>query len=200
MMKGNNGNNPQKGSRITVEPIRRVENIQSIKKMLSDEPRNLLLFVLGVNNGLRAGDLLRTRVRDLRGLKPGDSIQIMEGKTGKTNVLVLNKESHRVLRRYLDEVNPQDGDYLFKSRKGGNRPISVGMVNRLVKGWCRGINLRGNYGSHTLRKTWGYHQRVRFGVDFALICRRFNHSNPSVTMRYLGISPSEVEKILMNEI
>ena len=132
-MKGNNGNHPKKGSRITVEPIRKVRDIQSIKKMLSDEPRNLLLFTLGVNNGLRAGDLLRTRVMDLRGLRPGDSIQIVEGKTGKTNILVLNKESHRVLRRYLEEVNPRKGTTCSSQGRAGTVPSLWGWST----GWSR---------------------------------------------------------------
>ena len=73
-------------------------------------------------------------------------------------------------------------------------------VNRLVKSWCKAINLPGNYGAHTLRKTFGYIQRTKFGVGFEVLCRRFNHSSPAITMRYLGITDSEVYSILQNEI
>jgi len=48
-----NTNHPKKGSRITVEPIRKIEDIKSIKKLLSDRPRDHLLFTMGINNGLR---------------------------------------------------------------------------------------------------------------------------------------------------
>ena len=61
-------------------------------------------------------------------------------------------------------------------------------------------NLEGNYGAHTLRKTWGYMQRTRYGVGFEIICKRYNHSSPAVTMRYLGIEDKEVHNTLMNEI
>ena len=58
----------------------------------------------------------------------------------------------------------------------------------------------GNYGAHTLRKTWGYIQRTLHGVGFEIICKRYNHSNPAITMRYLGIQDKEVHSTLMNEI
>ena len=74
------------------------------------------------------------------------------------------------------------------------------VVNRMIKSWCRAINLPGNYGAHTLRKTFGYIQRTKFGVGFEVLCRRFNHSSPAITMRYLGITDQEVYSILQNEI
>jgi len=70
----------------------------------------------------------------------------------------------------------------------------------LIKTWCKDINLAGNYGAHTLRKTWGYHQRINHGVGFEILCKRYNHSSPSITMGYLGIESKEVHDILMNEI
>jgi integrase len=60
-----NANHPKKGSTTKVEPIRRLEDIKAIKKLLADKPRDLLLFTMGVNNGLRIGDLLQLRVKDV---------------------------------------------------------------------------------------------------------------------------------------
>jgi integrase len=65
---------------------------------------------------------------------------------------------------------------------------------------AKAINLKGNYGAHSLRKTWGYIQRTIHGVGFEIIAKRFNHSNPAVTMRYLGIQDKEVHNILMTDI
>ena len=199
MKKGENYNRPQKGSRTSVEPIRRLKDVQAIAKMLSDNPRNHLLFVMGTNNGLRTGDLLRLKVGDVRRLKVGDALTIMEGKTGKSNILVVNKTIFKSLSLYLDKIKPADEDFLFRSRKG-TRPITIQCANNLVKKWTSAVNLRGNYGAHTLRKTWGYVQRTVFGVGFEIICKRFNHSSPSITMRYLGIEDREVQNILMNEV
>jgi len=193
-----NKNHPKKGSSTLVEPIRDEKNIKAIRKILSDEPRNHLLFVMGVNNGLRTGDLLKLKVRDVKGLKEGDSINIKEGKTGKQNILVINGIVHKVLDQYLKESKLDDDDYLFKSRKDKAKPISIMAVNLLIKGWASAINLKGNYGAHSLRKTWGYFQRKVFGVGFEVLCKRYNHASPAVTMRYLGITDREVQNILTN--
>lgn len=192
-------NHPKKGDRIAVEPIRSLKNIKSISKYLKSTPRDHLLFVMGINNGLRACDLLRLKVGQVRGLRAGESIIIKESKTGKENVLVINKTVYKALQGYLNTVNPADEDYLFPSRKGKG-PLQSQAVQKLVKKWTSTFNMKGNYGAHTLRKTFGYIQRTVYGVGFEILCKRYNHSSPAITMRYLGIEDREVHNILMNEI
>lgn len=192
-------NHPRKGDRIAVEPIRSVKAIKSIAQFLKDRPRDHLLFVMGVNNGLRTCDLLRLKVAQVRGLKPGDAVTIKESKTGKENVLAINKTVHKALRLYLDTEKPGDADWLFPSRKGAG-PLQSQAVQKMVKKWAAAFNLKGNYGAHTLRKTFGYIQRTEYGVGFELLCKRYNHSSPAITMRYLGIEDREVHSMLMNEI
>jgi len=193
-----NPNHPKKGDTITVEPIRKIEDIKALKRLLSDRPRDLLLFTMGINNGLRIGDLLKLKVKDVQGVKAGDTVRVREQKTGKQNVLVINKATYKALDSYFKQRNPEPDEYLFPSQKGG--PLTVISTHRMIKGWCRQINLRGNYGTHSLRKTFGYIQRMHYGVGFELLCKRFNHSSPAVTMRYLGIEDKEVNGMLMNEI
>ena len=192
-----NANHPKKGSRIAVDPIRKMKDIKAIMKLLSNNPRDLLLFTIGINNGLRTIDLLNLKVKDIRHLKNGDTIKIKESKTGKTNILAINKTVHKALLNYLESENLNDDDYLFKSRKG-NQALQSQAVSKLVKKWTSDINLKGNYGAHTLRKTFGYIQRKVFGVGFEIICKRYNHSSPAITMRYLGIEDKEVNGILLN--
>ena len=113
---------------------------------------------------------------------------------------MINKTVYKALKNYLDKVKAKDSDYLFKSRKG-KEALTIGSVNNLIKKWTRAINLnQGNFGSHTLRKTFGYIQRIKYGVGFEILSKRFNHSSPTVTMRYLGIQDKEVNGILLNEI
>ncbi len=188
-----------KGKNLTVDPIRNIQDIRTISKQLSDKPRDLLLFTLGINNGLRSIDLVNLKVKQVEKLKEGETLSIIETKTGKTNVLVINKPVYKALKRYLKELKPDSEDYLFKSRKGSNA-INTQTVSTMVKAWTKAINLDGSYGAHSLRKTWGYHQRTAYGVGFEIICKRYNHSNPAITMRYLGITDKEVEKISMHEI
>lgn len=190
-------NRPGKNVKKTVEPIRKLKDIKAIKKILADRPRDLLLFTLGINNGLRAGDLLQLKVYQVRNLKPGDSIPIIESKTGKKNVLVINKPSYDALQNFLAASDKDDDDFLFTGRKGKN-PITIPSLNRLIKGWCNEINLKGKYGTHSLRKTWGYIQRTVFCVPIEKITQRYLHASPAVTMGYLGLQTQEVEDILVN--
>lgn len=184
---------------MRVEPFKDAKHIKNIKRLLKDSTRNYLLFTLGINSGLRAGDLLRMRVKDVAGLKLGDSITVRENKTGKTNVIVINKEILTALTGHLS--TGQDGEeFLFKSRKGKNYPLTTFRVTRLVKSWADAVGAKGNYGAHSLRKTWTYQQRKVFGTSWELLSLHLNHSNPSITRRYLGIAPEEVTEILMHSI
>ena len=74
-MKNGNANHPQKGDRIAVDPIRNLKDIKAIVKLTESNPRDQLLFVMGINNGLRAGDLVKLKAKDVRYLKVGDHLQ-----------------------------------------------------------------------------------------------------------------------------
>lgn len=184
---------------LTVEPIRKTKDIKAISRLLQSRPRDYLLWVIGINNGLRAKDLVRIRYHQVERATPGAVINIVETKTGKNNILVINKAVHKALQGYLAEVEPAPDEFLFKSRKG-NGHITSQSVGRMVRSWTTAINLKGQYGAHTLRKTWGYHQRTRYCAGFEILCKRYNHSSPAITMRYLGIEDREVCELLMNEI
>ena len=185
---------------MKVQPITDLRHVRSIKRLLADSPRDKLLFVMGVNSGLRVQDLLALRVADVRGLKLGDRIPIREKKTGKPNVLIANKEIIAGLEEYLGDIEADDKHFLFKSRKGRNYPLTTLTVTKKVKAWTAAINLKGNFGAHTLRKTWTYHQRREFGVSWEVLAKRLNHSSPAVTRRYLGVQDEEVEQVLMNAL
>ena len=111
---------------------------------------------------------------------------------------MINKSVHKIPKQYLDNVKPSNEDYLFRSRNGNNKPLTPETVNKMIKEWTK--SLKGNYVTHTLRKTFGYIQRTKYGVSFEVLCKRFSHSFPSITMRYLGIDDKEVNGILLNEI
>lgn len=187
------------GPPTTSEPIRRMKDIRAISDLLYKNPRNHLLWTMGINNGLRAGDLVQIKIEDVIDLKPGEQFTITEGKTTKTNIVMVNKSVYKSLKRYLDERKLSDNEYLFPSRVG-NGHITRPSVGRMIGQWAAAVNLKGNYAAHTMRKTWAYQNRTRFGVSWEIICKRLNHSNPAVTMRYLGLQSEEVEEVLMNEI
>ncbi|NDY55609.1 tyrosine-type recombinase/integrase [Desulfovibrio sulfodismutans] len=185
---------------MRVEPITNPKHIKAIKKLLNDKPRDRLLFIMGTNSGLRAQDILSLKVSDVKGLNVGDRITIKEKKTKKYNVIIINEEVSEALSYFFETINPKDSDYLFKSRKGANYPLTTFRVTRLVQSWVDEINLNINAGAHTLRKTFCYIQRTQFGVPWEVISKRCNHSSPSITRRYLGVKEEEVEQILLNNI
>lgn len=195
--KGCNPNHPKPGSIIRVEPIRDVRAIGRIKKLLADHPRNHALFVLGINTAFRAGDLLRVRVGQVRGLMPGDILTVRESKTGKARSVVLNAPALEAIQRLIEACpEKSDDDLLFTGRRG---PMTVQYVNRLVKEWCADVGLsRENYGSHSFRKTWGYHQRVTYRTDLPVLMDAFGHSTQRQTLSYLGITKEEVRQCFMN--
>jgi len=197
MTKGNNGNHPVKGSMIRVEPIKTLKDIKAIKSLLAKNPRDLALFTLGINTNLRAVDLLKIKVGQIRNLKPLESIELKEQKTGKLRRVTLNKACVDAIRKLIASRAYQDDDYLFLGQRG---PLTVPSVNRLVKQWCTAINLKGNFGAHTLRKTFGYIQRVVFGTGLPELMVCFNHSTQRQTLEYLCIQPEEIKSVYANEL
>ena len=198
MKKGENFNHPKKGSRLKVEPIKDRKDIETIKNILKDRPRDLALFVVGINTNLRASDLLQIRAGMVRGLEAMGEIELREKKTGKPRRINLNASCMGAIKELLASAPFNDEDFLFKSQRGP--VLTVSSISRLVKGWCRTINLKGNYASHTLRKTWGYHQRVAFGLGLPELMVCFNHSSQKQTLDYLCVQPEEIRSVYANNL
>jgi integrase len=190
-----NPNHPKKGSAIKVEPIRDKKAIQRIKKQLRDSPRDLCLFVLGINTAYRANELLSIKVGDVRDLRPGDVLTRKQSKTKKYRGVVLNQVAQESIQTWLaSEVGQKltDDDYLFTGKRG---VLKVATVSTMVKTWCQDVGLKGNYGSHSLRKTWGYWQRKERGTAIPLLMEAFRHSTQRQTLEYLGIEADEIAEI-----
>jgi len=185
---------------MLVEPIKNKKDIQLIKKLLADNPRNLAIFTLGINTNLRAGDLLKIKIKDVRHLKPGEHFSLGETKTGKKRTITINKTVYEAIQRLLRSMKAvNDGEYLFQSRKGKEK-LTVPYLNNLVKSWCKTINLKGNYGCHTLRKTFGYMHRTEFSTDMATLMTMFNHDSQKQTLTYLCIQPEDIKDAYLCEI
>jgi integrase len=197
MKKGENYNHPKKDSTIKVDPIKDKKHIQTIKKLLADKPLDFALFTVGINTNLRASDLLGIKVGQVKDLNPNDEIVLNEKKTKKERRITLNKACVSAIQQLLASREYQDDDYLFTGQRG---VLTVPTVNQKVKSWCRASNLKGNWGSHTLRKTWGYHQRVTFKTDLPTLMVCFNHSTQKQTLDYLCIQPQEIRDVYENEL
>ena len=189
------------GSVSKVDPIKHPKDIRTIKKMLEPKPRDFALFVVGINTNLRAIDLCQITKGMVRGLKTGDAITIREKKTKKHRIITWNRLCFQAVQNLLDQgpyiKHESNEAQLFRGKFGD---ITTKTIIRLVKRWTGALNLEGRYGSHTLRKTFGYQHRTQFGTPVERLMVMFNHSSPKQTLDYLCIQPEEIRDDFLKEI
>ncbi len=173
-----------------VQPIRDPEVIEMIKEDLRrTNERNYILFVLGINTGLRIYDILKLKVGDLK----GGYISLREKKTNKQKLFKITPDLKRELSWYLKDKD--DDEYLVKSRQGVNRPITRNMAYKILRQIGKDYN-QIDIGCHSLRKTYGYHF-YKQTKNIALLMDLFNHSTEKTTLRYIGANQDEMDKAMM---
>ena len=178
-----------------VNPIKDVKKIRRVKRLMKKDGnfRDLLMFTLGINAGLRISDILNTKWKDLltKDGKIKDEVRVKEKKTGKTKIFPLNGAVKRAMETYMENSEKIEyNSYVFLSRKkakdGKPKPISRVAAWQSINKYCKRAGIKQNVGTHTLRKTFGYHQ-YKNGTDIAMLQKMLNHSSPQVTLRYIGI-------------
>lgn len=178
-----------------VDPFKNKKDIEKMKQYLKgkDNLRDYTIFVVGINVGLRAGDLLSLKWADVLNENGTikDNLLITEEKTGKTKELTLNNSVKDALSEYLKSLQGLESDYVFSSRKG-NEHLQVRSLHRIIKQATRDLNIKGNYGTHSLRKTFGYH-RYKAGIPLETLQKMFNHSSQAITLKYIGITKEVIQ-------
>ncbi len=149
--------------------------------------RDYIMFLTGTNTGLRISDILQRRVSEVKGRK---SMIIREQKTGKRREVKFTRLLRKELSIYCQDKNPDD--YLFKSRQGHNRPISRSMAYKILQKAADEFHID-SIGTHTLRKTFGYHFYLKT-KNVVMLQKIFNHSHPAITLRYIGIEQEEINR------
>lgn len=184
-----------------VQPIRDKEKIREARRYLYEwDIRYYLMFLLGIRTGLRITDILELRVKDVRDANGNIKAHILtkENKTKKSKRIKIHIELKKELERYLE--NKDDESYLIQSNKknkfGDRKPISRQRAWEVLKEVSFFIGVD-EIGCHTLRKTFGYHYYKRT-KDIALLQSLFNHSSPSITLRYIGITDDMMDKAFDN--
>lgn len=173
-----------------VQPIRTLDGIDdmkwSLKKWCSE--RDYVLFLLGINSGLRVGDLLKIKVREIQGKKV---VSLREGKTGKRRTIHLGN-IYDELNAYINSL--EASEWLFPSRKGDG-PITRVQAYRQLNKAALMVDISDGIGTHTLRKTFGYWHYKQF-KDIAELQNILNHTHPQITLRYIGITDEQIESNL----
>lgn len=174
-----------------VSPIKDKDDLQGMKDYLREwNEMYYMMFITGLNTGLRIGDILTLKVKDVQGWH----IKLRERKTGKTITRRMTKELKREMRRYIK--GKPFHHYLFKSRQGNNRPITRERAYQIIKAAAEELGID-NVGTHTMRKTFGY-TYYKKTKDVGTLQKLFNHSSPAITLRYIGIEQAELDDALRN--
>ena len=170
-----------------VEPIRNLSDLKKIENILLHQNlRDLLLFTLGINSGLRVSDILNLDVGDVYN---STYIDIIEQKTNKRKRFPINSKLKKMFANYTKNRNPSEP--LFMS-VFGNR-LERTQCYRIINSACKKAGINYRVGTHTLRKTFGYHYYRKY-KDIAILQKIFNHSTPAITMRYIGIDQDMIDK------
>ncbi|MCD5324762.1 MULTISPECIES: tyrosine-type recombinase/integrase [Pontibacillus] len=172
-----------------VQPIRDPIMINQVKDyLLEKSERNYMLFVIGINTGLRISDILQLKVKDVEGMH----INLREKKTKKRKKIRITPQLRRELKWYIADKAPNE--YLFKSRKGGNKAIGRSMAYKILRDAADQFGLK-EIGTHTLRKTFGYHFYLQT-KNTAMLQELFNHSSEKITLIYIGINQDTLDKAM----
>ena len=202
---GNYKANYKTGEKQEVYPFRKKEDLKLMYNYFIEKKhyRDAMMFVVGINVGLRAGDLLALKweqVLEFNGdsFKVVDGISIKEEKTDKFRTFYLNSSCKKAITEYYCGLKkkPESSEYIFKSRKG-NSHIEVRPAGLILKKAAQAVGLKYNVGTHSMRKTFGYWQLKAHQGDAIFLCElqeMFNHSSPKITLRYCGLEAEKMEQ------
>lgn len=175
----------------TVEPIRSKEHIAQIIDFFEQRGwhKYTVIFMLGIYTGLRISDILALKVRDVKGKQ---AIWIREIKTGKVRCFSLNDILNPVVQDYVKDKEPDA--WVFDGNLGNH--LDRTQAYRRINEACEYLEIEANVGTHTLRKTFGYHMYKKH-KNIALLQGMFNHTSPDVTLRYIGITQEEEQQAIL---
>jgi integrase len=183
-----------KGSRTTSDYLNFDELTMKANKMikLGKSPRLSFLVVVGINTGLRISDMLKLTFEDLE----QDSIDILEGKTGKKRTVRINGNIHEALVLLKSKTRITCGK-VFLSKN--NTPYSIQYINKWLKLNFKSGKLRCS--THSLRKTFArtiFERSKDQMKTLNILSEIFNHSSPAITRIYLGFRQEEINDIYMS--
>lgn len=182
-----------------IEELNKDDKRQTMARIAA---RNKMLFLIGINLGLRASDLCSVKWNFF--LNEDGTFKefytLMPKKTKKTKKFVklyFNQVVKKAVAEYIEKYPIKDmNDYLFKSKKG--KCITEISLGRIIKDAAKEVGIERNICSHSLRKTFGYwawHNAEDKNKALVTLQMLFNHSDTKTTLKYIGILNSEIEEM-----
>lgn len=154
--------------------------------------RDLLLFELGVKLTLRVSDILNLRVRDVY---KKNTLRIIQKKTNEPIEIPIRTDLKKLINKYCKDKDPYE--YIIKSRKGKNRPISPTQAYRILKNMADYIGIE-KIGTHSLRKTGAFHI-YNETKDVEFVRRLLGHKTNDQVFRYI-YSGMKSDRELINKV
>lgn len=212
-------NNKIEGKASEVYPFKTKEEINSIINVLNNHIsnattsynkkrwyRNKMIFVLGINLGIRGSDLCSLKWSDFfyenMEFKNRTKIQPQKtkNKTKKYVSLSFNNTVKNIITEYVNEYPIENlDDYVFITTKG--KHLDRDALGLIVKNVAKEAGIKFNVNSHSLRKTFGYRtwtNAIDKGEALSMLQYIFGHSSMKTTMRYIGITQEQVDEIFQN--
>lgn len=172
--------------RHVAEPIKKRTEIKAISEYLkSHNKRDYVIWILGLNSGLRVSDIVALDVLDV---VDKTHITIIEKKTQKRKSFYINDKLKKVLKDFTKGRNLDEP--LFLGKQG--RRLNQRQIYRFIVETCRKVGIKAKVSTHTMRKTFGYHHYQQF-KDAVLLQRIFNHSSQRITLMYIGVAQDEID-------
>ena len=152
--------------------------------------RDELIFRVGVNTGLRISDIITLKVSHFN----KGHITLSEKKTGKARKIKINDALKDGVDSYIKLFRLESDDYLFFSLgKNQSTHIDRHQAWRILTAGAKACTIK-DFGTHSMRKTYGYHHYMESNKDIGLVMTQLNHRNPKVTLRYIGCSQDQEDK------
>lgn len=142
--------------------------------------RNYMILHLGRNLAFRIEDLLQLKTDNFK----NGGIYTREFKTGKEQAFELHPSLRKDLEDYINRNKLVEGEYLFKSRKGTNLPITRQRAWQIIKELSAEVKVSYVVGCHSLRKYFAREYYEQTG-DLIGLKEMLNHSSETVTLRYI---------------
>jgi integrase len=170
----------------TVEAIKDINQINMIKNYLKTRSsRDYCLFLFGINTGIRINELIHLHVKDVMD-ETGNIRPFLLSSIYESPSVYLNNPVRKAIQNCITAEGLQYDDFLFRSRKTANS-ISRQQAYRIINEAAKHAAIEGSIGTHTLRKTFGYHAYLK-GIAISLIQKRLQQSTPSETIHYIGLA------------
>ena len=113
----------------------------------------------------------------------------------KEKVETPKETNDKILESFI--LERENDEPLFVSQKIWHR-LDRSQVYRVLNEACKAVGVTEiHIGTHTMRKTFGYHHYHKF-KDVALLQEIFNHSSPQITLKYIGINQDEINRSYQN--